>query len=221
MLKRPDSSNAQAPPYLGWFGGETGRVAAPLGSPPLHEGAGRCRNERDSGCGNLTADDGDFDVPANARIGASWVATNTLTLHFDVERTWFSDIDSVGNSIANIFACPTAGLGGTDFEACLGGGNGAGFGWDDVTVYKFGTQWHLSATPRWTWRAGFSKTDHPIDASETLLNILAPAVVEQHFVFGGTRSLNGGREFSFGLMYAPEKNSPGGRTLSTPPRPSN
>ncbi len=47
---------------------------------------------------DLFADDGGFDIPANARIGASWVATNTLTLHFDMERTWFGDVDSVGKT---------------------------------------------------------------------------------------------------------------------------
>ena len=34
-------------------------------------------------------------------------------------------------------------------------------------------------------------------------NILAPGVMEEHYTAGFTRRLDGGREFSVALMYAP------------------
>ncbi len=63
----------------------------------------------------------------------------------------------------------------------------------------------MSLLPRWVLRAGFSQSSQPISSSQTLFNILAPAVVERHFTFGGSRMLENGREFSFALMYAPEE----------------
>ena len=52
--------------------------------------------------------------------------TQSLTLLFDFQKIWYSNIDSIGNDIQNLFACPSLGLGGTDLESCLGGSEGAG-----------------------------------------------------------------------------------------------
>ena len=45
-------------------------------------------------------------------------------------------VDSIGNDIENIFSCPTANPLAADLESCLGGDNGAGFGWHDVPGYR-------------------------------------------------------------------------------------
>ena len=160
---------------------------------------------------DLFAEHGGFDIPASAHFGASFKATPAVSLHFDYERTWFSEVDSVGNSITNLFSCPTAGQGGTNLNTCLGGSKGAGFFWDDMDVYKFGIQW--IASNKMTYRAGFSTTEQPIDDSEILFNILAPGVPEEHFTFGFTRSLNNDREFSMSFMYAPSVDVSGPNTF--------
>ncbi len=151
---------------------------------------------------DLFAENGDFDIPANLKAGLTF-RPNTgrgLAFSFDVEHTWFSDVDAVGNPISNIFACPTAGRGGTAVANCLGGANGAGFGWDDMTTYKFGVQWNSSDDL--TWRAGFSHGDQPIPGSEVTFNILAPATPEDHLTFGFSRVMSSGNELSMALMYA-------------------
>jgi long-chain fatty acid transport protein len=158
---------------------------------------------------DLFAEGGGFDIPASARVGISWQATNNVSLHLDVEEVWFSDVDSVGNSFNSIVNCPTAGRGGTDTSACLGGNNGAGFGWEDMTVVKLGVEWALQSAPAWTLRAGYSKGDQPIPDSELLVNILAPAVMEEHISMGLTRKLSNDHEFSISLMYAPENDVSG------------
>jgi len=160
---------------------------------------------------DLFAEGGGFDIPASGRLSVSYMATPEVSLHFDWERTWFSDVDSVGNSISNIFACPTAGQGGMSVGNCLGGKNGAGFGWDDVAVFKFGVQWVYSN--KTTFRAGYSSADQPIPKSEVLFNILAPAVIEQHFTLGFTRILNNAREWSMAFMYAPSNDVKGANTF--------
>ena len=152
---------------------------------------------------DLFAKGGDFDIPANFKIGLTWEARDSLYWSFDIEHTWFSKVDAVGNSIRNIFACPTSPAMGPDVESCLGGSNGAGFGWDDMTTYKLGVQWNAGSD--WTWRAGYSHGDQPIPSSEMTFNILAPAVVEDHWSVGFTRLMgaNKNRELNFAFTYVP------------------
>lgn len=156
---------------------------------------------------DLFAEQGDFDIPANFKIGLTWKAQETLAFSFDIEHTWFSDVDAVGNSIMNIFACPTSPAMGPDLESCLGGDRGAGFGWDDMTTYKIGAQWNTGSD--WTWRAGYSHGDHPIPESEMTFNILAPAVMEDHFSVGFTKKTASDDEWNLAFMYAPSKSQTG------------
>lgn len=156
---------------------------------------------------DLFAEQGSFDIPANFKIGLTWHASEAMAWSFDIEHTWFSDVDSIGNSIANIFTCPTAGQGGTNLEGCLGGDSGAGFGWDDMTTYKVGLRWIPNSD--WTWRFGYSYGQQPIPESQMTFNILAPAVIEQHITAGFTRPLESGNEWNLALMYAPKSKQTG------------
>jgi long-chain fatty acid transport protein len=150
---------------------------------------------------DLFAEAGGFDIPASTMLGLSFKGTNNVRVNFDVEHTEFSDVASIGNPMANIAGCPTAGLGGTDLESCLGGKNGAGFGWDDMTTYKLGVEWtHNDAR---VWRFGYSYGEQPISGDDVLFNVLAPGVMEQHFTLGLTQATSGGGAWNFSLMYAP------------------
>lgn len=148
----------------------------------------------------LFAENGDFDIPPTASIGLAFKPTSASVLTFDVQRIWYSDVDSVANPLSNINTCTPGATGGTG-AGCLGGANGAGFGWEDMTVYKLGYQFQTGAD--WTWRVGYSKTDQPIPSSEVLFNILAPAVIEEHYTFGFTKEMGKNNELTFAAMYAP------------------
>jgi long-chain fatty acid transport protein len=152
---------------------------------------------------DLFAEDGGFDIPASAKLGISFKGSNNTRFNLDIEHTQFSDVDSVGNPLANIAGCPTAGLGGIDLESCLGGKNGAGFGWDDMTTYKFGLEWAQGDSA--VYRFGYSYGEQPIQEADVLFNILAPGVMEQHLTFGMSRRSANGGTWNFSLMYAPEK----------------
>lgn len=157
---------------------------------------------------DLFAEAGGFDIPSSTRLGLSIQASPTLSLHIDGETIGYSDIKSVGNSGLNIYACPTAAIPvPKNLETCLGGNQGAGFGWDDMTVLKLGLTWTQGDT---TYRAGFSQGDQPIKSSEVLFNILAPGVMEQHYTFGMAKKLSDNREWGFSFMYAPEETVKGG-----------
>jgi long-chain fatty acid transport protein len=92
-------------------------------------------------------------------------------------------------------------------ENCLGGSNGAGFGWEDMTTFKLGLEWTHSE--RNTYRFGYSYGEQPIPESEVLFNILAPGIMEQHFTFGMTRKGSNGGAWNFSLMYAPSNSVKG------------
>ena len=154
---------------------------------------------------DLFAESGGFDIPSSIRGGISVNLVGSTVLHYDIEHTSYSDIDSVGNPMAHLFACPTAGAGGTDLNSCLGGGNGAGFGWDDMTIHKLGLQWNPQSLQDWTFRVGFSHGKQPIEDDQVLFNMMAPGVIENHFTAGFTHTLESGQEYSLIMMYAPEK----------------
>ncbi len=162
---------------------------------------------------DLFAKGGSFNIPASLQAGISWQVLDTVRVHLDVENIFYGDIDSIANPIDGIVKCPTAGFGGSDVSYCIGGSNGIGFGWDDMTIYKVGTDWTMASMPKWTFRAGYSFGDHPIPSSQLLVNILAPAVVEQHFTAGFSRELDGGNEFSMSFMYAPTVKERGPNTF--------
>jgi long-chain fatty acid transport protein len=166
---------------------------------------------------DLFAEAGGFDIPSSLKFGLSFRASDTLRLNFDVEHTAYSEVDSVGNPMANLFNCPTANPLGTDVESCLGGANGGGFGWEDMTTYKIGAEWQANEV--YTWRFGYSHGKQPIQAADVTFNILAPGVMEQHFTVGLTKhNLNGG-DLTFSFMYAPEKSVSGPNPFDHPTQP--
>jgi long-chain fatty acid transport protein len=160
---------------------------------------------------DLFAGGGQFDIPASAVLGLTFKPTDQFALSFDVQRIFYSGVDSVGNPIANLFSCPTAGAGGTDLESCFGGSRGPGFGWRDMTIYKVGLRWRVDND--WTGRFGYSHGTQPIPGSEVSLNILAPGVIENHFTFGLTRRNGDHGEWNLALMFAPSKTITGTNTF--------
>lgn len=154
---------------------------------------------------DLFAEKGGFDIPESFRGGIAYKINELSNIYYDIEHTSFSSIKSVGNPIEPLFQCPTAGAGGASLNSCLGGSSGAGFGWDDMTTHKIGYQWRTPSLENWVFRTGFSQGSQPIEDSQVLFNMMAPGVIENHFTFGFTHEVSSGREYSVGIMYAPEK----------------
>lgn len=153
----------------------------------------------------LFAEQGDFDIPSAWTVGLAWDVTPKSKLVVDVQKINYSDVAAINNpSLSQLFSGGCALVGGAGNSTCLGGDDGAGFGWDDMTIIKIGYEWTTS--PDWTWRVGFSTGDQPIDEDQDILfNILAPGVVEDHYTFGFTRKLTGNSEFNFSVMVVPEE----------------
>jgi len=151
----------------------------------------------------LFAESGGFDVPANFTAGLALQATPALTFAFDAQRIFYGDVPSIANpgptatEIGAAFAIP-----GKTIAAGrkLGAGNGIGFGWKSIWVYKFGARYRVN--DRWTVRAGFSHNDSPIPDSEVLMNILAPGTIENHVTLGLSFRPNRQSELTAAYMHA-------------------
>ncbi len=160
----------------------------------------------------LFAENGDFDIPETWTVGLAWNMNPTMMLTFDVQQINYSGIAAVGNSISGLTTACTPGPTGGTGAGCLGGSNGAGFGWEDMTIYKLGFQWATSSD--WIWRAGYSHGEQPIPETEVLFNILAPAVIEDHVTFGFTHLMGKDSELSFQFMHALENSVTGANTFN-------
>ena len=90
----------------------------------------------------LFAEEGGFDIPSNFTVGVAFRPTNHWLLALDYERIYYGDAPSVSNPSTLIFNCRRSG--GQASALCLGGSNGAGFGWQNVDVWKFGVQYQLN-----------------------------------------------------------------------------
>lgn len=159
----------------------------------------------------LFAEDGDFDIPSNFSIGVSVDVGQNGTVVADVQRINYEDVAAVSNPIAPLVdgSCAPAPTGGTG-SGCLGGSGGAGFGWENIVVFKLGYQWQQAGN---IWRVGYSRSDQPIPSSEVLFNILAPGVMREHLTFGFTRQLSQQSSLDFSAMYAPREEVDGTSTF--------
>ncbi len=138
----------------------------------------------------LFAEQGGFDIPENYGVGIAVKAMPQLTLAADIQRINYGDVPSVGNPVDCLFV-----------GACqLGSSNGAGFGWQNTTAYKFGAAYEWSQSL--TVRAGYVHIKQPIPQSQTFFNILAPGVVEDHLTLGATYVLPGKSELTLAYMHA-------------------
>jgi len=161
----------------------------------------------------LFAEDGGFDIPSNFTLGLAMDVGDNGVLLVDFQQINYEDVASVSNSITPLTdgSCvpgsPTTGGTGS---GCLGGKDGAGFGWQNMGILKIGYQWQVD---KMTWRVGYSKGDQPIPSSEVVFNILAPGVIEEHLTFGFTRQLDSASDFGFALMYAPSFSVEGENTF--------
>jgi len=152
----------------------------------------------------LFAEQGDFDIPQNFTLGFVFKPVPAVRFAFDWQRIYYSDVDAIANPMMN--------SAGTGLYGPLGSNDGAGFGWDDMDIFKFGLEWER--TEKWTYRFGYSYSDdQPIPDSEVMFNIIAPGVIEQHATFGFTRTFDSQNELNFAFMYAFENDVEGPNPL--------
>lgn len=143
----------------------------------------------------LLADGGDFDVPPILDLGFSYRFHPQWRLAFNYQYIQYDEIPSVSNRADLVFPIPP--------QPVLGTSDGLGFGWDNLNVYKFGLIWEYK--PDLTFRAGYSYATDTFQNTQALFNVLAPAVVKEHFTLGLGKKLGTNNEINLAVMYAPEE----------------
>ena len=152
----------------------------------------------------LFAEQGDFDIPSSWTVGISWELAQDFTVMADVKQIMFGEVNSIGNPmLPNLMQSP---LGTTD---------GAGFGWENIMVYKLG--FNYAGVETWDFRAGLSIGDNPIPESEVMFNILAPGVIQNQIALGFSKEVGkSGNKFHMAFNYAMNSSVEGANPLDTP-----
>jgi long-chain fatty acid transport protein len=159
----------------------------------------------------LFAESGGFDIPSSWSLGVAFKPTPAWLVALDYERIQYSDVPAVHNRSNLILQCPQPPASPT--SNCLGGSNGAGFGWQSVNVWKLGVQYQVN--PAWTVRAGYNHTDNPIQPQDVTFNILAPGVVKDHLTLGATWAWDRQNEITGAFMYAFQNSVTGASLLNS------
>lgn len=179
---------------LGWTGQLTSTLT--LGA----SWSSRISMDRFERYAGLFAERGGFDIPATYALGAAWSASQRLTLAADWQYIEYGSIKAVANPLSNLLA-----------GYALGTRYGGGFGWRDIDVIKVGAIYQYSE--QLTLRAGVSRADQPIPASETFFNILAPGTIRDHVSAGASWKTAGGSEWSLSYTHALQEQVNGQRSI--------
>ncbi|WP_221793729.1 OmpP1/FadL family transporter [Oceanobacter mangrovi] len=176
---------------LGWQGQLTDSLTAGL------SWSSRIQTSAFEKYSGLFAEQGGFDIPANYGAGLAWQALDGLTLAADWQYIEYSSVAAVGNELS--------------MTSPMGSDEGAGFGWNDINVYKLGVQYALTSSL--TLRAGYSYADQPIPTSQTFLNILAPGVIQKHASLGGSWDINDSNSVSLAYTHGFEETVKGKNSI--------
>ncbi len=144
----------------------------------------------------LFAEQGSFDIPPTFTLGLSYKANDAVTVAFDVQHIAYSEVDAIGNG-HNV---PMADASGNP-QIVLGTDNGIGFGWEDMLIAKLGVSWDYSSDL--TFRGGYSHGNQPVPSDQGLFNIIAPAVIQDHWTMGLTKRMTSTSELNFSFAYMP------------------
>ena len=187
---------------LGWYGKLTDNLSVGAVYQP------RINMNKFNKYKGLFSEEGDFDIPATGSIGLAYKIKPTLITLFDYQHIAYSDVNSLGNS--NDVAFVTTPPPFTTLPSWLGQTSGAGGGWKDADIYKLGVEWKYSK--HWEFRAGYSWMNSLIPESQALINIVAPAVNEEHYSLGASYNIDNESILNFALTHSPEVRTDGYNT---------
>jgi len=172
----------------------------------------------------LFAEQGDFDIPANTGIGLTIRPLGALTLTTDITRIFYEGVASVSNpgptadqllagfnqALRNGYEAQGSASGVPVNKGAirpLGSDAGYGFGWRDIWVVKMGAAYDITSDLR--VMAGYTYGENPVSKSESLFNIIAPAVVQHHLGGGATFKLTEHHALTATYMHVFEGNVSG------------
>ena len=142
----------------------------------------------------------DLDIPARARIGLAFQASERSWLNVSVERVLYSDV--------NAFASQN--LPGR-FLSLLGDSTSPSFSWDDLTVYSIGWVW--ADRKGSSWHIDFSSRTQPLPSSQILSQAINSDLAQNAMTIGYSRRTSMTSRFNINAAYAPTEYAFGGNIL--------
>lgn len=142
----------------------------------------------------------DLDIPARARVGLAFQASERSWLSFSVERVLYSDV--------NAFASQN--LPGR-FLSLLGDSTSPSFSWDDLTVYSVGWVW--ADRKGSSWHIDFSSRTQPLPSSQILSQAINSDLAQNAMTIGYSRRMSMTSRFNINAAYAPTEYAFGGNIL--------
>jgi len=142
----------------------------------------------------------DFDIPARARLGLAFQASDRSWLNVSVERVLYSEVGAfASNNLPGRFL------------SLLGDSTSPSFSWDDLTVYSVGWAWADNKGA--SWRIDFSSRTQPLPGSRLLSQAIDSDMAQNAMTIGYSRPMSMTSRFSIDAAYAPSEYAFGGNVL--------
>jgi long-chain fatty acid transport protein len=142
----------------------------------------------------------DLDIPARARVGLAFKASERSWLNVAVERVMYSGINAFPSRFLP-----------NRFLSLLGDSTSPSFDWQDLTVYSVGYTWSNGADHQ--WHIDLSTRTQPSPSSQILKNAIQGDLARSALVVGYSRSTGERSRLNFNAAYAPSEYAFGGSVL--------
>ncbi|HKJ17461.1 MAG TPA: hypothetical protein VJ984_08950 [Xanthomonadales bacterium] len=146
------------------------------------------------------ANPADLDIPARARVGLAFQASNRSWLNVAVERVLYSDIN----------AFPSRYLP-NRFLSLLGDSSSPEFSWDDLTVYSVGWAWSDGNDQQ--WNIDLRTRTQPSPTSSLLNSAISQDLADSAMTLGYSRRTGLMSRLHFNAAWAPSEFAFGGSVL--------
>jgi long-chain fatty acid transport protein len=142
----------------------------------------------------------DLDIPARARVGLAFQASEQSWLNVAIERVMYSDISAFqSRHLPNRFL------------SMLGDSTSPSFDWEDLTVYSIGYTWSDGKDQQ--WHVDLSTRTQPSPSSKLLSQALSGELASSAMVVGYSRRTGERSRLAFNAAYAPSEYAFGGSVL--------
>jgi hypothetical protein len=142
----------------------------------------------------------DLDIPARARLGLAFQASDRSWLNVSVERVLYSEVGAFASQ----------NLPGR-FLSLLGDSTSPSFSWDDLTVYSVGWAWANNKGT--SWHIDFSSRSQPSPSSRILSQAIDSDLAQNAMTIGFSRRMSMTSRFNVNAAYAPAEYAFGGNVL--------
>ena len=142
----------------------------------------------------------DLDIPARARLGLAFKATDKSSLSVSIERVLYSEVGAFASS----------NLPGR-FLSLLGDSTSPSFSWDDLTVYSVGWAWANNKGT--SWHIDFSSRSQPSPSSRILSQAIDSDLAQNAMTIGYSRRMGMTSRLNVNAAYAPSEYAFGGNVL--------